>query len=264
MGGAPQGHRPRDRLAHRRHAGGAGRLLSRKSRDHDRDRSRRRRHQPSILLPGVNYDLPWNPQRIEQRIGRCHRYGQQHDVVVVNFSTKNNAADQRVYELLAEKFKLFDGVFGASDEVLGAIESGVDFEKRIVSIYQNCRSTEETEAEFERLRTEMESNITVTMEDTRRKLLENFDAEVHDRLKVNMTQSKEYLDRYARMLWSVTIIASFVSGIVKDIAAVRAAIALPWSNGQTEGLITKLKLVKRQMYGRAKIDLLQARLIGAI
>jgi len=152
----------------------------------------------------VNYDLPWNPQRIEQRIGRCHRYGQRYDVVVVNFLNKNNAADQRVYELLAEKFKLFSGVFGASDEVLGAIESGVEFEKRIVSIYQNCRSTEDIESEFERLRTEMESNITVTMEDTRRKLLENFDAEVHDRLKINMSQSKEYLDRYARMLWAVT------------------------------------------------------------
>lgn len=152
----------------------------------------------------VNYDLPWNPQRIEQRIGRCHRYGQRYDVVVVNFLNKNNAADQRIYELLAEKFKLFSGVFGASDEVLGAIESGVEFEKRIVSIYQNCRSTEEIEVEFERLRAEMETNITVTMEDTRRKLLENFDAEVHDRLKVNMTQSKEYLDRYARMLWAVT------------------------------------------------------------
>lgn len=152
----------------------------------------------------VNYDLPWNPQRIEQRVGRCHRYGQRYDVVVVNFLNKNNAADQRVYELLAEKFKLFSGVFGASDEVLGAIESGVEFEKRIVSIYQNCRSTEEIEAEFERLRAEMETNISATMEDTRRKLLENFDAEVHDRLKVNMTESSEYLDRYARMLWAVT------------------------------------------------------------
>ena len=90
----------------------------------------------------VNYDLPWNPQRIEQRIGRCHRYGQRYDVVVVNFLNKNNAADQRVYELLAEKFKLFSGVFGASDEVLGAMEFGVEFEKRIVSIYQNCRSTQ--------------------------------------------------------------------------------------------------------------------------
>jgi superfamily II DNA/RNA helicase len=152
----------------------------------------------------VNYDLPWNPQRIEQRIGRCHRYGQRYDVVVVNFLNKNNAVDQRVHELLAEKFKLFSGVFGASDEVLGAIESGVEFEKRIVSIYQNCRTLEEIEAGFERLRAEMEVNITVTMEDTRRKLLENFDAEVHDRLKINMSQSKEYLDRYAWMLWAVT------------------------------------------------------------
>jgi ERCC4-related helicase len=152
----------------------------------------------------VNYDLPWNPQRIEQRIGRCHRYGQRFDVVVVNFLNKNTAADQRVYELLAEKFKLFDGVFGASDEVLGAIESGVEFEKRIVSIYQNCRTTEDIETQFEQLRADMDENITVTMEDTRRKLLENFDAEVHDRLKMNMDKSREYLDRYARMLWYVT------------------------------------------------------------
>ena len=152
----------------------------------------------------VNYDLPWNPQRIEQRIGRCHRYGQRFDVVVVNFLNKNNAADQRVYQLLAEKFKLFDGVFGASDEVLGAIESGVEFEKRIVSIYQNCRTTDEIETEFKQLRADMDENISVTMEDTRRKLLENFDAEVHDRLKMNMDKSKEYLDRYARMLWYVT------------------------------------------------------------
>lgn len=62
---------------------------------------------------------------------------------------------------------------------------------------------------------------------------------------------------------STGLIASFASGITNDKAAVRAAITEPWSNGQTEGQITKLKLVKRQMYGRAKIDLLQARLIGA-
>ena len=60
-----------------------------------------------------------------------------------------------------------------------------------------------------------------------------------------------------------SIVASFASGVAKDEAAVRAAITLPWSNGQTEGQITRLKLVRRQMYGRGKIDLLQARLIGA-
>ena len=60
-----------------------------------------------------------------------------------------------------------------------------------------------------------------------------------------------------------SLVASFANGVTKDRAAVCAAIALPWSNGQTEGQITKLKLVKRQMYGRGKLDLLQARLLGA-
>jgi transposase len=62
---------------------------------------------------------------------------------------------------------------------------------------------------------------------------------------------------------SDSLVASFARGVMKDINAVRAAISEPWSNGQTEGQVNKLKVVKRQMYGRAKIDLLEARLIGA-
>ncbi|MDO9184142.1 MAG: SNF2-related protein, partial [Bacteriovorax sp.] len=107
----------------------------------------------------INYDLPWNPQRIEQRIGRCHRYGQKYDVVVINFVNRKNAADQRVYELLDQKFNLFKGVFGASDEVLGSIESGVDFEKRIASIYQSCRSEDEINIAFDALQREMDVSI---------------------------------------------------------------------------------------------------------
>ncbi|MDP9358031.1 MAG: DEAD/DEAH box helicase, partial [Chloroflexota bacterium] len=134
----------------------------------------------------VNYDLPWNPQRIEQRIGRCHRYGQQHDVVVVNFLNQNNAADQRVFELLSEKFKLFEGVFGASDEVLGAIESGVDFEKRIADIYQRCRLPWEIQAAFDQLQGELSREIDQSLSRTRQQLLESFDDEVREKLKVPM------------------------------------------------------------------------------
>lgn len=152
----------------------------------------------------VNYDLPWNPQRIEQRIGRCHRYGQKHDVVVINFLNKKNAADQRVYELLSEKFSLFDGVFGASDEVLGSIESGVDLEQRIMGIYQNCRSADEINEQFDLLQEEMEEQISAAMDTTRQKLLENFDAEVHDKLKVNLEKSKNYLNKYEQMLYKIT------------------------------------------------------------
>ena len=152
----------------------------------------------------VNYDLPWNPQRIEQRIGRCHRYGQKHDVVVVNFLNKSNAADQRVYELLRDKFKLFSGVFGASDEVLGIIESGVDFEKRIAAIYQQCRTETEIQASFDILQRELETEIDQQMQLARRNLLENFDEEVHEKLKLNLQESKEYLNRYENLLWRIT------------------------------------------------------------
>jgi len=149
----------------------------------------------------INYDLPWNPQRIEQRIGRCHRYGQKHDVVVINFVNRKNAADQRVYELLDQKFNLFKGVFGASDEVLGSIESGIDFEKRIAMILQTCRSEEEINTAFDALQNEMDSNIQTNLRDTRQKLLENFDAEVHEKLRINDKESNEYLDMYDNWLW---------------------------------------------------------------
>jgi superfamily II DNA/RNA helicase len=152
----------------------------------------------------VNYDLPWNPQRIEQRIGRCHRYGQKHDVVVVNFLNKANAADLRVHQLLDEKFKLFNGVFGASDEVLGAIESGVDFEKRIVAIYQNCRTPDEIQTAFDALQQEMEQGIAEQIDITRKTLLENFDEEVHEKLRINLQQSKEYLGKFEKWLWDIT------------------------------------------------------------
>lgn len=152
----------------------------------------------------VNYDLPWNPQRIEQRIGRCHRYGQKHDVVVVNFLNKKNAADQRVYELLEQKFCLFSGVFGASDEVLGAIESGIDFERRIADIYQNCRTEEEIQRSFDALQNELEEKISEKVTQTKQRLLESFDEEVAEKLRINMLQSKECLGKFEHWLWSLT------------------------------------------------------------
>jgi ERCC4-related helicase len=152
----------------------------------------------------VNYDLPWNPQRIEQRIGRCHRYGQKHDMVVVNFLNRKNAADQRVFELLSEKFHLFEGVFGASDEVLGAIESGVDFEKRIAAIYQGCRRPDEIKSAFDQLQLELSLEINESMTRTRQKLLEHFDDEVREKLKVRDEASKAYLNRYERLLMQLT------------------------------------------------------------
>lgn len=152
----------------------------------------------------INYDLPWNPQRIEQRIGRCHRYGQKFDVAVVNFLNERNHADCRVHELLSQKFNLFSGIFGASDDVLGTIESGVDFEKRILAIYQQCRTTEEIDAAFRQLQEEMEETIRNRLEDTRRILFEHFDEDVHARLRLRLNDAKASLDRIGLLFWHLT------------------------------------------------------------
>jgi hypothetical protein len=152
----------------------------------------------------INYDLPWNPQRIEQRIGRCHRYGQKFDVVVINFLNKKNAADQRVYELLNNKFKLFEGIFGASDEVLGAISSGIDFEKRIADIYQTCRNPEEINKAFDELQSEFESSIDESFKSAKQKLLENFDEEVREKLKISKSKTENLITKYHKWLWDLT------------------------------------------------------------
>lgn len=149
----------------------------------------------------VNYDLPWNPQRIEQRIGRCHRYGQKNDVVVINFLNQKNAADKRVYELLAQKFQLFEGVFGSSDEILGTLESGVDFEMRIAEIYQKCKTAEDIQIEFDLLQEELSEQIQDKMTLVRQSILENFDEEVAARLATCQSETIASLDKYTQWIY---------------------------------------------------------------
>ena len=120
----------------------------------------------------VNYDLPWNPQRIEQRIGRCHRYGQTRDVTVVNFLAKDNEAQRLTLEILTQKLDLFGDVMDMSDSVLHEARSkrseelttalGPDFEQQLNRIWERARSIDEVEEELRRLRE--------TMEDRRREL----------------------------------------------------------------------------------------------
>ncbi|WP_437713006.1 SNF2-related protein [Sorangium sp. So ce448] len=110
----------------------------------------------------VNYDLPWNPQRIEQRIGRCHRYGQHHDVTVINFLAKDNEAQRLTFEILSQKLELFGTVLDVSDHVLhrpdgpsgGVLVSalGAEFEAELRRIYERARTLDEVTAELRALR----------------------------------------------------------------------------------------------------------------
>jgi hypothetical protein len=152
----------------------------------------------------VNFDLPWNPQRIEQRIGRCHRYGQQHDVVVINFLNQRNDADVRVHELLETKFHLFSSLFDVSDDVLGLVDGTIDFERRVLEIYQQCRSSEEIRLAFEKLQQDLDEQIQSRMKETRQALLDHFDEDVHERLKVRLDGARQQLDRIGRLFWALT------------------------------------------------------------
>lgn len=151
----------------------------------------------------VNYDLPWNPQRVEQRIGRCHRYGQKIDVTVVNFMNRGNRAEARIVQLLEQKFNLFSGVFGSSDEVLGAIESGVDIERRILEIVQTCRKDTEIDAAFDALQLELKFDIDEAKTSARDRLLAEMDDKVVAQLKLRREGMGLQLDAFKRRLMMV-------------------------------------------------------------
>lgn len=159
----------------------------------------------------INFDLPWNPQRVEQRIGRCHRYGQKIDVLVVNFLNLKNRAEARILELLQNKFRLFDGVFGTSDEVLGSIENGTDFERRIFEIFQTARTADEVDAAFDELTAELAPQIDQDMLDARGKLIGTFDQDVVGRLRTRKGDIEHVMDEFERRL--LTLVRAELPGV---------------------------------------------------
>ncbi len=161
----------------------------------------------------INYDLPWNPQRIEQRIGRCHRYSQQRDVTVVNFIARDNEAHRLTFEILSQKLDLFGRVLDASDVVLheprtDAPEIAVsalslEFETDLRNIYSRSRTLDEVAREIAALR----DKITVRRDAYEKRILANatsqliesrFDEDVRrvfKRLRDELPQALVQLDR---------------------------------------------------------------------
>ncbi len=154
----------------------------------------------------VNYDLPWNPQRVEQRIGRVHRYGQKCDVVIINFINKKNVADVRLYDILQQKFKLFDGVFGASDEILGTLSDGVDFERAVASIFDLCRTTEEINRAFDALQESLGVKREEKLEEAKQLVLENLSPTTQEKLHIMKKRVDDYLERRKQIFWDMSVV----------------------------------------------------------
>lgn len=157
----------------------------------------------------INYDLPWNPQVVEQRIGRCHRFGQEHDVVVINFISSSNVVEQRIFELLNSKFRVFNEIFGSSDSILGTLEDGIDLQNAIVDIYTKCRTVEEINSAFDSIQDQYRDVIDESMKKTKQELLDNFDEDLQAYFADVLDSTKSSISRIEQFFWELTKIVLF-------------------------------------------------------
>lgn len=144
----------------------------------------------------INYDLPWNPQKIEQRIGRCHRYGQKNDVIIINMLNRSNSIDQRIYELLNYKLGIFEETFGSSDLILGTSNISNDMEKAIKEVYKKCRNPKEIEQEFIKLQSEFQTEIEETIKNSESQLEKYFDEEVVNAFDLQYIEATKIVNEY--------------------------------------------------------------------
>lgn len=151
----------------------------------------------------INYDLPWNPQRVEQRIGRVHRFGQKHDVVVINLINLTNKIEQRVYELLSTKFKVFDEVFGSSDDILGRLDDTSNIEKSLINIYSNCRTESEIDEAFNNIQKEFKDKINTAVKTAQKDLFENFDYDVQKHFETILINTEKNLNYIETIFWFI-------------------------------------------------------------
>jgi SNF2 family DNA or RNA helicase len=98
----------------------------------------------------INFDLPWNPMRVEQRIGRVHRLGQQHDVKIYNLSTKRTI-EEHILALLHEKINMFEAVIGELDTILERFDKKTPLEASLFRIAMESRSDDELRRRLDEL-----------------------------------------------------------------------------------------------------------------
>lgn len=163
----------------------------------------------------INYDLPWNPQKIEQRIGRCHRYGQQNDVIVINLLNNSSNIDKRIYELLSSKLGLFDETFGSSDKILGTTNISEDIEVAIRNIYKNCRTPEEIEQSFIDLQNKFQEEIENAIKESENNLDSFFDEEVAKNFDFQYIEATRIVDEMSDLFYKI-IKYSLKDGIFYD------------------------------------------------
>ena len=148
----------------------------------------------------INYELPWNVQKIEQRIGRCQRIGQDNDVYVLNFLNRENYADVRFYELVFKRTTMFDGILGASDGVISDVVSG-KIEETMAKGFAAVRSKEEIEKEFDDIRAEYDKEVKERKKQSDELLFNTFDGKIVEKTKNYASMLKAECAKFKADLW---------------------------------------------------------------
>lgn len=146
----------------------------------------------------VNYDLPYNILTIEQRINRCHRQGQQSDVIVVNFIDKNNFADVRMVELINKRVLQFDGILGLTDNVIGNFD--VDFNKAI----SQARTKKEIDETFNRVLKQYEEHNKKLVKTAEHSLFTSFSKDIADKFVISPQYIESTVEKLNNDLWDIT------------------------------------------------------------
>jgi hypothetical protein len=189
----------------------------------------------------VNYDLPWNPQRIEQRIGRCHRYGQRHDVTVINLLATDNEAERLVFDILSRKLDLFGTVLDASDAILHepgarspeslASVVGAELEGHLRRIYERARTLEEITADIQALRDrvgDMRDSFEATHARTAGLIESRFDESVRNAFRTIARDLEGGLESFDRSLEQVVTAYLDATGVRwhRDLVAGRVRLTI--------------------------------------
>ena len=146
----------------------------------------------------VNYDLLYNAVQMEQRICRCHRQGQQSDVLVINLISQENMADVRIVELLRKRVLQFDGIFGLSDAIMD------NFDVSIKDMLKQRRAQKDIQGSFETNRQEHRSENEEIVSEAENTLFTTFTKKVSDKIKITPKYIEEKSAELDEALWNIT------------------------------------------------------------
>ena len=150
----------------------------------------------------VNYDLPYNVLTLEQRIMRCHRQGQQNDVIVLNFLGKQNLADTRMLELINKRISQFDGIIGMSDDVVGNFcDNAVD---GLIAAFEKSRHKKEIESQFQSVLTEHEEQNLSQVQTAENALFTTFTRDIAAQVIITPQYIKDRTVEINAKLWELT------------------------------------------------------------